>query len=207
MHITFDSTSNSISLDNKTVPINNIDNLSFIPSDVLKIYWYDTYGEVVYKDKSMKMIDNLEIYDNLVSLYNEEKTNLEEKKRLEQIKAEQKFKDEQKKAQDEYELSEKKVKERLESEINAEEENKRIKDEEFEKNRDYWQEFRQLRYWKLQETDWSQLPDVNLTEEQQLYWEQYRQALRDLPEKITDPKPLVLDIDHPDWTANIPKPN
>jgi hypothetical protein len=217
MHITFDSTSNSISLDNNTIKITNTDDLSFIPSDILQIYWYDTYGEVKYKDESMKIIDDLEIYDDIFSLYNKEKTNLEEKQRLEQMKVKQESEEQQKKLKDEFELNEIKTKERLESERNAEEERKRIEKErlesernaeeerkkiekeEFEKNRDYWQEFRKIRNYKLSESDWTQLPDVNLREEQQLYWQQYRQALRDLPEKVTDPKPLVLDLNHPDW--------
>lgn len=199
MHINFDSVSNSISLDNNTIKITNTDDLSFIPSDILQIYWYDTYGEVKYKDKSMKMIDDLEIYDDLFSLYNKEKTNLEEKQRLEQIKIEQESKEQQKKLEDEFQLNEIKIKERLESERNAEEEKNRIEKEEFEKNRDYWQEFRKIRNYKLSQSDWTQFPDSPLTEDQKNAWQVYRQELRDLPESITDPKPLVLDSNHPDW--------
>lgn len=200
MHITFDSISNSISLDNKTIKITNTGDLSFIPSDILQIYWYDTYGEVKYKDKSMKIIDDLEIYDDLFSLYNKEKTNLEEKQRLEQMKIKQESKEQQKKLEDEFQLNEEKLKERLELEQKEEEEeqNKKLQ-EEFEKNRNYWQEFRKIRNYKLFQSDWSQLSDAPLTEDQKNAWQVYRQELRDLPENITDPKPLVLDSNHPDW--------
>lgn len=199
MHIIFDSVSNSISLDNNTIKITNTDDLSFIPSDILQIYWYDTYGEVKYKDKSMKIIDSIEIYDDLFSLYNKEKTNLEEKQRLEQMKIEQESKKQQKKLEDEFELNEEKLKERLELEQKEEEEQIKLQEEEYEKNRDYWQEFRKIRNYKLSESDWTQLSDAPITEDQKNAWQVYRQALRDLPENITDPKPLVLDPNHPDW--------
>lgn len=66
--------------------------------------------------------------------------------------------------------------------------------------RDYWSELRTLRDQRLTESDWTQVADAPLTEEQKIAWQSYRQALRDLPENITDPKPLVLDPNHPDWT-------
>ena len=49
------------------------------------------------------------------------------------------------------------------------------------------------------QSDWTQLPDVQLSEEQKESWRIYRQQLRDLPENVEDPKPLVLDINHSDW--------
>jgi len=78
---------------------------------------------------------------------------------------------------------------------------KQIEDEaiQAELNRDYWQELRYIRFFKLTECDWTQLPDNNLTEEQKVIWQGYRQELRDLPDNITDPKALVLDSNHPDW--------
>lgn len=42
-----------------------------------------------------------------------------------------------------------------------------------------------LRDWRrlaLKESDWSQLPDVKLTQDKLLAWTTYRQALRDLPD-------------------------
>lgn len=39
----------------------------------------------------------------------------------------------------------------------------------------------------LQFTDWTQLPDVQLSDEVKLQWAEYRQQLRDLPANTTDP--------------------
>jgi predicted metal-dependent hydrolase len=81
-------------------------------------------------------------------------------------------------------------------------ENQRIADEEAaEAARDYWEELRVLRNQRLSESDWTQVADAPLTEEQKDAWKSYRQALRDLPENITDPKPLVIDKNHPSWTV------
>lgn len=68
---------------------------------------------------------------------------------------------------------------------------------------DYWEEMRAIRGILLMESDWTQLPDVSLTQEQRDAWSIYRQQLRDLPGGITDPKPMVIahyngEI-HPDW--------
>lgn len=65
--------------------------------------------------------------------------------------------------------------------------------------RDYWQELRQIRNYTLLQSDWTQLPDAPITEAKKQEWSYYRQQLRDLPNNITDPKPLVWDINHPDW--------
>jgi hypothetical protein len=84
-------------------------------------------------------------------------------------------------------------------------EKKRIEDEKIaveiaaEAARDYWEELRFLRDERLFDTDWTQLSDAPLTEEQKNDWSIYRQQLRDLPENITDPKPLVLDSGHESW--------
>jgi hypothetical protein len=68
-----------------------------------------------------------------------------------------------------------------------------------EASRDYWQELREARNWLLTQSDWTQLSDAPLTEAQKIAWSDYRQELRDLPESITDPKPLVDDPNHPSW--------
>lgn len=69
--------------------------------------------------------------------------------------------------------------------------------------RDYWAELRSIRDSLLMQSDWTQLPDVSLTEEQKSAWSVYRQQLRDLPGGITDPKPMVVAFYngeiHPDW--------
>lgn len=82
-----------------------------------------------------------------------------------------------------------------------ENETKKIQDEldAIEAARDYWQELRIIRDSKLSESDWSQMPDSPLSEEKKIEWREYRQELRDLPENITDPKPLVLNLDDSAW--------
>jgi hypothetical protein len=74
-----------------------------------------------------------------------------------------------------------------------------IEQEEQERNRDYLQLLKGIRNELLIQSDWTQLPDVQLSEEQKESWRIYRQHLRDLPEDVEDPKPLVLDMNHPDW--------
>ena len=64
---------------------------------------------------------------------------------------------------------------------------------------DYWGGLRAARDYKLLTCDWTQLPNAPITEQQKQSWENYRQELRDLPETITDPKPLILDENHPSW--------
>jgi hypothetical protein len=80
-------------------------------------------------------------------------------------------------------------------------ETKKIQDEldSIEAARDYWKELRILRNLRLSESDWTQIIDVQLSDEQKLSWQSYRQTLRDLPENIIDPKPLVNDANHLDW--------
>lgn len=68
-----------------------------------------------------------------------------------------------------------------------------------ESSTDYWEQLRIMRDNRLFECDWTQLPDSPLTEEQKQLWFTYRQQLRDLPESIDEPKPLVLDPNHPSW--------
>lgn len=78
------------------------------------------------------------------------------------------------------------------------------KREEWERNRDYLTELRGIRDQLLTSCDWTQLPDVQstFTSSKKEEWIEYRQKLRDLPENIEDPKPLVLDPNHPDWPVS-----
>ena len=132
--------------------------ISWIDSNVHAVQWYDTWGEVEFKDySSNQRIEELGIYQQAIVDFNNEKQRLEDEKIL--------F------------------------------------EEEKEAARDYWQELRLIRNSKLLTSDWTQIPDAPLTEEQKLAWKNYRQQLRDLPENISDPKPLVLDENHPDWIA------
>ena len=44
-----------------------------------------------------------------------------------------------------------------------------------------WKDIRKHRNTKLTETDWTQLPDSSLTQEQKNAWVSYRQELRNVP--------------------------
>jgi hypothetical protein len=88
------------------------------------------------------------------------------------------------------------------------EEQVRVQQELEEAARDYWQEFRNIRDYKLLQSDWTQLADAPVSSEQKQLWEIYRQELRDLPGIIEDPKPMVVshftgEI-HPDWPVPPP---
>jgi hypothetical protein len=51
------------------------------------------------------------------------------------------------------------------------------------------------RWWRnalLNESDWSQVPDNSLTENQRESWRQYRQELRDITDKYPNPKNIVF---------------
>jgi hypothetical protein len=65
---------------------------------------------------------------------------------------------------------------------------KKVQEELIEAAKDYWAGLRSLRNAKLAESDWTQLADVSLTEEQKIAWTDYRQELRDLPLNTEDPK-------------------
>ena len=43
-----------------------------------------------------------------------------------------------------------------------------------------WNEIREIRTQMLKECDWTQLPDVKLSEQEKETWREYRQALRDI---------------------------
>lgn len=85
--------------------------------------------------------------------------------------------------------------------IDYENEKKRIEDEAIalELARDYWEELRVLRNERLMLCDWTQSNDSPLNETQKELWRIYREELRDLPDNIDDPKPLVWDSNHVDW--------
>lgn len=126
--------------------------LSWIPSNVRAVQWYDTWGEIEYNDNSgSERIEELGIYEQAI--------------------------------------------------IDFENEIKRKEDStiEIESSIDYWKKLRIKRNYRLLNCDWTQLPDSKLTQSQKLEWEIYRQSLRDLPENIQDPKPLVLDENDLDW--------
>lgn len=130
--------------------------LSWIPSDVHAVQWYDTWGEVEYNDGSPnERIEELGIFEQAIQNYFADIQRIEDDK------------------------------------------------EAAEAARDYWSELRTLRDQRLTESDWTQVADAPLTEDQKFSWQIYRQALRDLPENISDPKPLVLDPNHSDWPVKL----
>jgi len=58
-----------------------------------------------------------------------------------------------------------------------------------------WSELRRIRNSLLTDCDWTQISDAQLTSAQVTEWQTYRQALRDIPENITDPS---AEVDWPD---------
>lgn len=59
-------------------------------------------------------------------------------------------------------------------------------------------ELRRQRNRVLQDTDWTQMSDSPLTEEEKLKWANFRQALRDFPSTVVDPRnsSLPLPVDY-----------
>jgi hypothetical protein len=130
--------------------------LSWIPTNIHALQWYDTYGEVEYNDGSPnEKIEELGIYQQAVIDYQNEIQRLEDEKIAQEAAS--------------------------------------------EAAKDYWSGLRMMRDQLLSNSDWTQIPDAPLTETQKTTWQTYRQQLRDLPENIQDPKPLVLDSSHSDW--------
>jgi hypothetical protein len=155
MRLTIIPSDKYISVDNDGI-LQIQQDLSWIPSNIHALQWYDTWGEVEYNDGTPnERLEELGIFEQAVEDYNNEIVRIE---------------------------------------------NQKIADEEAaEAARDYWEELRVLRDQRLSESDWTQVADAPLTEEQKDAWKNYRQELRDLPENITDPKPLVLDENHSSW--------
>lgn len=54
-----------------------------------------------------------------------------------------------------------------------------------------WEQVRQERNLRLTLSDWTQLPDVNLSESQTAAWRSYRQQLRDITDQFDDPSKVV----------------
>ena len=128
------------------------EDLSWIPSNVHALQWYDTWGEVEFNNGSPnEKIEELGIYEQAVQTVEDEKVRLE---------------------------------------------NERLAEE---AARDYWSELRSIRDNLLSQCDWTQSPDSPLSEAKKEEWRLYRQALRDLPDTVTDPKPLVIDRNHSSW--------
>lgn len=59
----------------------------------------------------------------------------------------------------------------------------------------FWNNLRDKRNFLLARSDWTQLPDVPLTNEQKLTWIEYRQALRNLPKNTKNPKNVTWPLE------------
>lgn len=55
-----------------------------------------------------------------------------------------------------------------------------------------WESIRGERVKLLSACDWTQLPDAPLTDNERLAWQQYRQALRDLPQTYQSPDDVIF---------------
>jgi len=56
-----------------------------------------------------------------------------------------------------------------------------------------WTAVRAVRTKLLTDCDWTQIPDVPLTDEQRKAWQEYRQALRDIPQQLGDQDAIKID--------------
>lgn len=54
-----------------------------------------------------------------------------------------------------------------------------------------WNQIKYQRDLYLQQCDWTQLPDAVLTIEEKAAWQNYRQALRDIPQTFNSPDEVV----------------
>lgn len=55
-----------------------------------------------------------------------------------------------------------------------------------------WQIVRQERARLLSASDWTQLPDAVLTTDERTAWQNYRQALRDIPQDFATPEDVTF---------------
>jgi len=133
--------------------ISNIgEDLSWVPSNIHAVQWYDTWGEIEYNDGSPnEKIEELGIFSQASETFENENVRLENERLAEEAKI------------------------------------------------DWWAEFRSKRNYLLSICDWTQSPDSPLSDAKKEEWRIYRQALRDFPDNISDPKPLVIDHNHSNW--------
>lgn len=54
-----------------------------------------------------------------------------------------------------------------------------------------WEQIRVKREPLMRDTDWTQMPDVQLTAEKKAEFADYRQALRDIPQNVGNPDDVV----------------
>lgn len=57
-----------------------------------------------------------------------------------------------------------------------------------------WDRIRRRRFELLSECDWTQLPDAVLTLQERQAWQDYRQALRDIPQDFATPQDVIFPV-------------
>jgi hypothetical protein len=57
-----------------------------------------------------------------------------------------------------------------------------------------WNQIKYQRDLYLQQCDWTQLPDAVFTIEEKAAWQDYRQALRDIPQTFNSPDEVVYPV-------------
>lgn len=57
----------------------------------------------------------------------------------------------------------------------------------------YWQEVIDKRNRKLNDSDWTQMPDSPLTDSKKAEWTTYRQELRDIPNNLRNHENYISD--------------
>ena len=57
-----------------------------------------------------------------------------------------------------------------------------------------WIDIKNRRNAMLDSCDWTQLPDANLTEDEVIKWQVYRQELRDIPQDFIKPESIKWPI-------------
>jgi len=57
-----------------------------------------------------------------------------------------------------------------------------------------------IRWVLLNESDWTQMPDNPISDENRALWAEFRQMLRDLPSNVPQPTSATIEIpDPPEW--------
>lgn len=127
------------------------EDMTWIPTNIHALQWYDTFGEIEYNDGTPnEIIEELGIYEQSLETFDVEK-----QRRLREQLAEEEL---------------------------------------IEASRDYWEELRNMRNYKLSVCDWTQGNDSPITEAKKQEWTLYRQKLRDLPDNTIDPKSPVWPL-------------
>ena len=69
--------------------------------------------------------------------------------------------------------------------------------------KEFWDDIIDKRNSKLRDSDWTQIPDSPLTAEKKAEWAAYRQALRDIPNKLRNHENYVSDEESHPYNGSI----